>query len=101
MNNNNMYALCFVAGLLLIGIILCATMNKDEQYEVPKRILRYGNYHFNDHGFGAHVYQTDWTRGAFFQPFVPLDQGLYTSSTEWSPRYIRHSQQNYVSCCKK
>ena len=71
--------------------------SKDEKYRAPQRFIDYNNYHFNDHGFGTHLYQTDWTRGAFFQPFVPLDQGLYTSD-EWSPRYIKHNPQSYATC---
>ncbi len=100
MDNNNLM-ICSVIGLLVIGIIICVVVrNQTENFGAPNKIIRYGNYHFNDHGFGSHLYQTDWTRGAFFQPFVPLDQGLYTSN-EWSPRYIRHEQQNYVPCCSK
>ncbi len=89
MNNNNViWILC---GILLVAIICMIYRNKkNEKYQAPQRFLRYNNYHFHDYGFGTKLYQSDWSRGAFFQPFVPLDQGLYTSD-EWSPRYIKHN----------
>ena len=95
MDNNTLLTCLFVGiGLLVVFYLI---YNNKEKFRAPRRFLRYGNYHFHDHGLGSHLYQTDWTRGAFFQPFVPLDQGLYTSN-EWSPRYIRHDNRNPTSC---
>ncbi len=86
-----------IIGIFAIIIILIYLFTNKEGFRAPRRWLGFNNYHFHDHGLGSHIYQTDWTRGAFFQPFVPLDQGLYTSD-EWSPRYIKHNQKHYASC---
>lgn len=95
MNNNLIY---IAIGIIFFIVLLCILFTRKEGFPAPKRFLRYNNYHFNDHGIGTHLYQTDWTKGAFFQPFVPLDQGLYTTN-EWSPRYIRHATQHATTCC--
>lgn len=86
-----------VLAITIAVIIFLVEKKKSEDYEAPKKFLQYGNYHFYDYGLGTKLYQSDWTRGSFFQPFVPLDQGLYTTD-EWSPRYIKHDDQYYKTC---
>jgi len=70
--------------LLIAGVIIWKYFWVTESFQVPDKILKYNKYHFYDYGFGSPILQADWRQGAFFQPFVPTDQGLYTSN-EWAP----------------
>jgi len=71
---------------VIIAILLIILYARRESF-TPLAILTIGDSGtFNDYGFGTPLVQTSWSgKGTLFQPFVALDQGLYTSD-KWGPR---------------
>jgi hypothetical protein len=65
--------------LLLALIIGCAVKNK-ESYQAPKRIINYNNHVLYDYGPSSPIVDSTWKMGAPFQPFQPIQFGLYESS---------------------
>lgn len=57
---------------------------KKENFEVPKKFINFGNYTFNDHGIGAHTYQTNWSKGEIVNIYKHRDTGLYGDI--WLPK---------------
>lgn len=85
-------ATIIVVVLALIGVglyFLVEYFKKREGYgAVPEAFVYRGNYHGFDYGFGTNIIQTDWSRGAFFQNYLPLNTGMYDDSCNWCPRNI-------------
>ena len=100
------YILYGVAVIAVIVSVIAVAFTFKEKFGAPDSFAYRGNYHGYNYGFGTNLVQSDWNRGSWYQPWVPLNQGLYDNSCEWSPRYIRNcggSCNKYNcsgNCCK-
>lgn len=79
--------------LILIGVIAAAVALYQKRRELffmgsPDRLVyrEGGLYTGMDFGFGTPIFQTTWSRPGLWQPWVPVDTGLYGCDGWWSPR---------------
>lgn len=97
---NNEKLLLVIAIIVIVSLGIAAIIKwviPKESFGAPLNVLKCGNYVFYDYGLGTHLYQANWSRGTEYQPFLPIDTGLYTSSSSWAPRSLRHQPIPY-SC---
>lgn len=91
MANNNTIALLVIGAFLIIGMVWYFMQGVRENFfsTAPCSIHKRCNYVFADYGIGTPLEQMNWGGGAPFQPWAPVDQGLYTTD-RWAPRNAHH-----------
>lgn len=82
-------AILVVVGLI-VGIVFIVKKTKHEGFNAPHSFIYRGPYYGYYYGFGTPIIQSNWSSGAYFQLWTPLEQGQFDQTCEWCPRYIRN-----------
>jgi hypothetical protein len=84
------FAVAFIIAIVVLAIAGSVVAKKEGLFTgSPDRLVYRGPYYFHDYGFGTNLINVNWSLPQPWQPFVPVNTGLYDESCAWCPRNKR------------